>query len=144
MAANLQSKVVPARTAIATFNHPLLRRLFLVNAVEEIVEFDIKNNTVLVKIIDKLKVAKMRKEIVLPKSKQTIDTRKFALGRTNSLKTTIVIAIINSNEDLKSKLQVPKGFEVQTLLMHGTHLTVTSVDKIARVQRDDELQQGLE
>lgn len=141
---NAQSKVIPGRTVIGLLNQPLLRRLFLVNNIEEIVEFTIQNQTVLVKIIDKVKVAKAKKQLVLPANKRVNVDKKYALGRTNALKVTTVIAIINSNTDLKARLGVPKGHEVVNLLMYGVNLTVNTVDKIVRTQRDNQLQQELE
>lgn len=118
---------VPARVFLDILNTQSLTRQVNLGATEYVSEYELKNNTLVVKIIDKRKLEKFRKGQLVkpnPNSITNLTGNKFPVGRFNSIQIAQVINTLNNNLFLKQKFGFGRDDVIQTLDSYGSKSVV--------------------
>lgn len=140
MAVNLITRQIPARVFLQILNTPTFRRILNVIGSEYVSEYDITNNTLRVKLIDKLKLEKYKRGQLKKHNKGSITDlsggNRFALGRFNSVQILKAVSAINGDTSIKARIGLKPIEQVQTLNMYGS----TSV--VVRAYNSEELKES--
>lgn len=135
-----QTRTLSMRAMLNVLNLIPIRRLLQVSTVEDVSDFNILNNTLVVKILDRAKIAKLNKEKLSLKGASK-EAKKYAVGRNNAIQLAKFINLVNFNHDLKSKLTFTKEFSIINMLMHGSVVVINAVNTNAELARQKALEQ---
>lgn len=113
------------------------RYLFRIMPTEYVTEFEIINNTLTVKLIDKRKEQQLKRgklQKTKPTSLTSLTRAKFLLGRMNSIRLSDVLQVLNKSLLFKSTLGFPKNAEINNLRLAGVTIIATGLipDPIAK------------
>jgi len=138
MPANLITRQVSAKVFMQILNMQPFRKLFQMLANEYVAEYEIRNNTLSVKLIDRIKLEKFKRGQL---KKTTTTGNKFPLGRFNSVQIARAINLFNNNPTLKGYLGLKQTQKVQTLQGYGATSVVVQAYNPAEVENDQDQQQ---
>lgn len=147
MPANLIVRQIQARVFLEILNTPIFRRVFNVVGSEYVSEYEIVNNTLRVKLIDKLKLQKYKKGQLKKHNKKSITDlsggNRFSLGRFNSVQILKVISAINSVASVKARMGLKPTQRVQSLNMYGSTSVVVNAYNPEEVKNSQEQEQEM-
>lgn len=139
MPANLITRQLRAQAFLQMLNSGVFRRLFNMQAREYVAEYDITNNTLKVKLIDRDQLEKYKRGQL--NRGRTYRGNRFALGRFNSLPIARVINTLNSDKFLKGRFGLQEEHKIQTIDAYGSTSVVVNAYRPDQVTPEDQIQQ---
>lgn len=139
MPANLITRQISSRVFLQILNTSQFLRLFQALSTEYVAEYDIANNTLRVKLIDKLKLEKLKRGQL--KKPRNLTADRFAVGRFNSIQILSAINLLNNNPSLKARFGLKAAERIQRLQAYGSTSVVVYAYNQNEVRNDQEQQQ---
>lgn len=123
-------------------------RMFNAMASEYVAEFNLTNNTLVVKLIDRIKYDRFKRgKLEIPKktSITSFSSTRFGFGRYNTIQIARVLNLLNIKQNLKGRFGFTDEEVIQTLLGMGTTSVVATAvtKKDLQQERDAWNRQGL-
>lgn len=139
MPANLIKRQVSSKVFLQILNMQPFRSLLQIFGSEYVAEYEIVNNTLKVKLIDKLKLEKFKRGHL--KKQTNLTGNRFALGRFNTVQIAKVINLLNTNGTLKARFGLKNDEKIQTIQGYGSTSVVVQAYNITEVQNQQEQEQ---
>lgn len=135
---NLVRRQIQARIFLQVLDSQPFRKAFNMLSNEFPSEFEIKNNTLMVKLIDKQKLDQFKRGQLKKQKGGLTDLtgKKFPLGRFNSLEISKVLNIINSNNSIRARFGFKPEEVVQTLQNYGKTSVIVNGFNKAEYERE--------
>lgn len=122
MSVNLITRQVQARIFLDLLNHTYFHRIFNLMGTEYIAEYKIENNSLTVKILDRLKIQKFKAGKLLRSNTKSITNlgyKKFPLGRYNTIEISKVLNALNMHLQFRSKMGFKTSERISRIVMFG-------------------------
>lgn len=119
------NKLVSGRIFIDILNDRAVRRVLGLQATELCIDFNIQNNTLIMKLQDSLKVKNFKSGKPM-KTSMFASKKEYALGRITTYQLQLLISILNGVETLKTKASLKKEEVITKLFMHGKFVSITA------------------